>query len=404
MSIGDTAANADPTSQDEKITQPSPKRRRHAGHRSPWLGLGIALVVAIAAFAAYHVYTAPATVSSCASHPHSLTIWTYESMFGSGNFPNQTRDAVFSTFENRTGSTVTVDYLTGDLATALLDSKPCQLPDLVMGLDELEAPRVDAAGLLVPYSPLGLSNVPAWAVADLAPDHSVTPYEYGFLGLDYNLSFDSGCGQCLSQGDFLQAMEQRSALASGLCYPDPLQQDITGEEFLAMEVEFSTQVLHQNWTTFWRDVSPYDHPQPDWTTGWNEFVQGQCPTFVSYALDPATEEYFGAGGWMNSTTAHEGAENYSWLTDYGTGIVRGPSSNLSLDEAFIDWTLSGSVQSLIPENEWMYPANTTTPLPAEFSSAEPFSSITPLNSFTTPQASAVDLPGWIDQLQSIVLP
>ncbi len=381
--------------------------RTHRVRRSVsvWVVVAVVLLAAVAGFAAYHILAASKGSSSgnaCTSQCHSLVVWAYDGIFGGGSSPGAARGAVFQQFGNLTGSTVTVVSVSGNLAQALINAKPGTLPDVVMGLDELEAPEADQAGLLIPYTSPQLAHVNPAVVSTIAPDHSVTPYEYGYLGLDYNISTDSSLGHPFSQGDFFQALQANPSLAKNLYYPDPVQGDITGEEFLAWEVEYYTNVLHQNWTTFWTSVAPDIHPLPDWSTCWSEFTSGVAPTCLSYISDPAAEAYFGAGGWMNTSVAQHGGKNWSWMTVYGTGIVKGGVHNLTLAQDFIDWTLGGTVQREVPTNEWMEPANNTVSMPGVYNWTLPLSSVSAVNQFTTPSQSSSEMTSWVLQLEAIV--
>jgi thiamine transport system substrate-binding protein len=290
-------------------------------------------------------------------------------------------------------------YESGDLATTLLTSGGAR-PDVVVGLDELTAPRLDAAGLLVPYAPPALAQVSPNLVNDLAPDHSAVPYEYGFIGLDYNVSYDVAHGWPFSTGNYLAAVAGSASLASQFLYEVP--PDITGEEFLAMQIAFSTEILHENWTSFWHAIGPVAPSTTDWGTGFSEFSAGNYASFVSYTTDPAYGAYFGPAGAINTSVLHYGDENYSWESIYGVGIVRGGVHNLTLAEQFENWLLSGAVQNSIPINEWEYPANDTVELPGAFNWSVPPASISVLNSFQSVNATAADLPGWILEWQSAV--
>ena len=387
-----------PETTNEEVLQPTVGRSaRRWPNRLRWLVPVVAAVVVIAAFGIY--YYTETTRSACTGGPHTLVIETYETFLDSGANPAAARSSVFGGFENETHSRICVEYVSGDLATNLLTSSG-PLPDVVIGLDELTAPRVDAAGLLVPYAPPELDHVPSALVANLAPDHSVVPYEYGYIGLDYNVSYDRSHGQPYSTGDFLEKIATNRSLASQFLYEIP--PDITGEEFLAMEVAFSTVVLHQNWTDFWHSVGPIAPSTPDWGSGFSEFSAGQYASFVSYTTDPAYDAYFGPVGAINTSVLRYGGANYSWESIYGVGIVRGGVHNLTLAEQFENWLLSGPVQSVLPTNEWEYPANDTEALPGAFNWSVPPASIVPLNSFEPANETAANMPGWILEWQAAV--
>jgi thiamine transport system substrate-binding protein len=370
---------------------------RRGARRLPWLVPVVAAVVVVAGFGAY--FYVATTASRCVGGPHSLVVETYDSLFDSGPDPAAARAAVFGGFENATHSRVCVEYETGDLATSLLGSRG-SLPDVVVGLDELTAPRVDASGLLVPYAPPELADVPAALVSSLAPDHSVVPYEYGFIGLDYNVTYNAAHGSPFSTGDFLNAIESNRSLASQFLYEVP--PDITGEEFLVMQIAFSLEVLHVNWTTFWHTVGPLAPSTTDWGTGFSEFSAGTYASFVSYTTDPAYDAYFGPAGALNTSVLRYDGANYSWESIYGVGIVRGGVHNLTLAERFENWLLSGPAQREVPLNEWEYPANDTTALPGAFNWSVPPDTLTPLNTFEPVNTTATNLPGWILEWQTAV--
>ncbi len=366
--------------------------------RGSWAwALVVGAMVVVASFGTY--YYLENRTSVCTGGPHRLAIETYASFFDSGPAPAAARAALFGGFENATHSTVCVEYVSGDLAQSLLTSP--NRPDVVVGLDELTAPSVDAAGLLVDYASPLLSGVPSALVDAIAPDHSVTPYEYGYLGLDYNVSYDASHGHPFSSGDYLTDIEENGSLARQFLYELPTT-DITGQEFLAMEVAYSEEVLHANWTTFWRAIGATAPSTTDWGAGFGEFSAGTYASFVSYTTDPAYNAYYGPVGTVNSSVLRDGGLNYSWETVYGVGIVRGGVHNLSLAEAFVNWMLSSGTQSAIPLNEWEYPAVAGTPLPAAFDWSVPPSDITPLNSFQSAAQTSADLPGWILEWQSAV--
>ncbi|MCI4347997.1 MAG: hypothetical protein L3J97_05200 [Thermoplasmata archaeon] len=357
----------------------------------------VAVIVTVAAFGTY--YYVETRSNRCVSGPHVLVVETYASFLDSGSNPAAARAAVFGGFENSTHSRVCVEYVTGDLATSLLTSGGPR-PDVVVGLDELTAPRVDAAGLLVPYAPPELAQVSAQLVAGLAADHSVVPYEYGFLGLDYNTSFDTSHGRPFSTGNYLQTIAGNRSLASQFLYEVP--PDIVGEEFLAMQIAFSSSILHQNWTTFWHTIGRVAPSATDWGTGFGEFSAGTYASFVSYTTDPAYGAFFGPAGAINSSVLRFGGLNYSWESIYGVGIVRGGVQNLSLAQHFERWLLSGAVQQTLPTSEWEYPANSTVPAPGVFNWSVSPASIVPLNSFESVNATATNLPSWILEWQSAV--
>ena len=367
-----------------------PPRRRLRGPgraRRVLLAIVAAVVVVVAGLGVYTLV---------AAEPATLVIYTYPSLFGGVDCGAPAWSTVFGSFESAYHVHIDVECPAGTLASTLLAQQNAPGADLVIGLDEITGPQAEAAGLLVPYAPPALADVSPALVQELSPDHAVVPYEWGYLGIDYNASFANGTGGAIAHLTFPDFVTQPS-WAHQLQIEDP-SLDITGEEFLVWQIEYYLNVLHQPWQSFWNAVLPeIPPPAPDWGTAFGEFTS---PTdnpqlVVSYTTDPAYAAANGAAGQYNSTAAWWNGTDYGWRTIYGVGIVEG-THHLALDEAFENWLLGGTVQNLIPENEWEYPANDSVALPAVFDAAPSPSSIVPLNNDTTPATVAADLPGWID--------
>ncbi len=375
---------------------PAPARRRL---RTPgrlgraFLVIAVALVVVIASFGVAEYLAAD-------SGETTLVVYTYSSLFGGSGTPGF--DAVFGPFEAAHHVRIDVEYPPGTLVSTLLAQQNAPAADLVIGLDEITAPQAESYHLLTPYAPPELANVSGSLVDELSPDHGVVPYEYGYLAIDYNLSFAAATHGAVAQAT-LPDFADNASWARQLLIEDPTV-DITGEEFLAWEVEYYETVLHQNWTGFWKDVLPnLDYkPAPDWATAFSEFTTPpDSPAMVvSYSTDPAYAAYYNQSGQYNSTVSWWNGTAYGWRTIYGIGIVAG-SRHLTLDEEFENWILSGAVQSQIPTNEWEYPANQTVPVPSVYDAAIDPATIVPLNDATTPAGLASSIGGWVTTYQEL---
>ena len=368
-------------------TAPRPRRRLRGPGRSrrALLALGVAVAVAVAGLGVYAWAT---------DRPATLVIYTYASLFGGADCGAPAWSTVFGAFERAHDVSIEVECPSGTLASTLLAQQNAPGADLVIGLDELTGPEADAHHLLIPYAPPALANVSPALVQELSPDHAVVPYEWGYLGIDYNATFAAATDGAVAHASFPE-FAQNASWARQLQIEDP-SQDITGEEFLVWQILYYEDVLHQNWTSFWRATLPHlPPPAPDWGTAFDEFSSPGGPQMVvSYTTDPAYAAANGAAGAYNSTVSWANGTSYGWRTIYGIGIVNG-SRHLALDRAFENWFLGGTVQQLIPETEWEYPANGTIPLPAVFAAAPNPATIVPLNTETTPAQVAAALPGWI---------
>jgi thiamine transport system substrate-binding protein len=375
---------------------PSPRRRRAGANWRTFVAISVAVVVAVAGYAAYGLY-----LHSPSHSGKTLNIYTYPSLFSGGSCQSPVFDSVFGEFGRVHGVSVQVTCPPGNLASTLLQQKNSPGADVVIGLDEITAPEADHYGLLVPYLSPQLANVPPRIIAEISPDHAVTPYESGFLSIDYNASFASATHGAVGRSSFFN-FSQNLSWAKQLMIEDPTA-DITGGEFLAWQIEFYQTVLHQDWTTFWNAADGSLRVAPDWSTAFATFAAGgpSAPSMVvSYLTDAAYAAYSNNSGAYNATVSSWNGTSYGWRTVYGIGIVRG-STNVALDQAFIDWFLSGAVQSQIPTNEWEIPANSTIPLPSVYAAMPNASSIVPLNDRTTPNATAQNLPGWLTTWQTI---
>ena len=371
---------------------------RHRAPGSTGRALVAAVVVVVVAVAGYGVYAFE--VGANHSGETTLVVYTYGSLLnGTGQFAAEYQ-AVFGAFEAAHHVHIEVETPPGTLVGTLYAEQNAPVADLVIGLDEVTAPQADHLGLLVPYTSPQLADVPTSLVREIAPDHAVTPYEYGYLAFDYNRTFYNATNGAVANASF-DAIAANRTWASNLLIEDPTV-DITGEEFLLWQIEYATTVERTNWTGFWKSVDAYDHVAPDWGTAVTEFSTPPNPPgiVVSYSSDPAYQAYFGGPTTFGSTVAHHGGVSYGWKTIYGVGIVQG-SRHLALDEQFIDWFLSGNVQTQIPTGEWEYPANSTVPLPSEYGTAIPPSSITPLNDALTPAEVATNLTGWLSEWQTV---
>jgi ABC transporter substrate-binding protein (ThiB subfamily) len=385
------------------VTGPiAPPVRRRRLKRPGRLGVAL-LVIAVAIVLGIATYGTYEFVQSLAPGGEpTLVVYTYPSLFGGTDCGAPAFSTVFGAFESAHRVRIEVECPAGTLLSTLLDQRGSAGADLVIGLDELTAPVAEADHLLIPYRPAGLANVPMSLVDELSPEYAAVPYEYGYLAIDYNATFAASTGGAIANSSFVN-FTSNATWAKGLLTENP-EFDITGEEFLAWQVEFYETVLHQNWTGFWRSAWSEGLPTPalDWGTAFGEFSQssGNPPMVVSYSTDPAYAAAYGEAGAFNSTVARWNGIDYGWRTIYGIGIVNG-SRQLPLDEEFENWFLNGTVQSEIPENEWEYPANTTTPLPSVFDAAIDPATIVPLNDAVTPAEVAAALPGWISEWVSL---
>ncbi|MGI0053452.1 MAG: hypothetical protein ACREC5_01320 [Thermoplasmata archaeon] len=382
-------ASVGPTSPVERLDR-RPPRRAPGRLRTGLLVAGIALVVLLAGYAVYAFESTP---------PATLVVYTYDSLLG-GNCGANT--SAFQPFESAHHITIRFECPAGSLASALIAEKDAPVADLVVGLNEITGPQAEAAGVLDPYQPPGLANVSPALAAAISTDGSVTPYEWGYLGIDSCPSFVTATGGASERWSFPQAAANLT-WARNLIVENPVI-DTTGEEFLVWEIQFYEQVLHENWTSFWSRIAPSMTDASSWSDAfYSDFTcaRGTPGSVVSYVTDSA----YGAAqsppvpqpsslSWWNGTA-------YGWKTIYGVGIVRG-SAHLSLDKQFVNYLLSGPLQSQLPTTEWEYPANATIALPSVYGNVSNLSAVHALNDGVSPATIAVDISTWLDEWQATV--
>jgi thiamine transport system substrate-binding protein len=376
-------------------TSRSPRPFRSPGRSRRALVAIVCVVVVIVAGLGLYTLASQQTAT--------LVIYTYDSLFGGTDCGAANWSTVFGAFESAHDVHIDVECPAGTLVSTLLAEQNAPAADLVIGLDELTAPEADAHHLLVAYAPPDLVSVSPTLISELSPDLTTVPYEWGYLGVDYNSSFAEATGGAVAHLSFPDFVAN-SSWARELLIEDP-SVDITGEEFLVWEIEYYEHVLHAPWQSFWTSVLPQMvawPPATDWGTAFGEFTNPtQHPEMVaSYTTDPAYAAANGQAGQYNSTVSWWNGTAYGWRTIYGIGIVAG-SHHLSLDEQFEDWFLEGTVQGLIPLNEWEYPANGTISLPSVYSAALDPNSVTPLNDDTTPSEVAANLTAWVNDWLTI---
>jgi thiamine transport system substrate-binding protein len=360
-----------------------------------FLAVTVSLLVALGAYAAYATY-----VTSAPPGETTLVVYTYPSLLGGADCAAPAFASVFDAFASVHRVHFDIECPSGTLSSALIGQAGAPRADLVIGLDEITAAQADAAGVLLPYDSPQLGDVPAGLVATLSPDHAATPYESGYLSIDYSAPFFDSTHGGVAHSSFTD-FAANSTWARALTIEDPTV-DITGEEFLLWEIAYYQQVLHQDWTSFWVAADPSLHTAPDWGTAFTDFnaSTGTVAAVASYATDPAYAAYYGVPGTFNATVSEHNGIRYGWQSVYGIGIVRG-SAHVGLDQQFIDWFLSGTVQSQIPTTEWEYPANDSTALPPAFSAALDPAGIVPLNGAIPASSMVNDLGTWLSEWQTL---
>lgn len=369
-----------------------PRGKSYGPNRKRLIGVIIAVIVIVAGFSIYYAAVNKPTGKQ------TLVIYTYGSFMAYGPNKTQAFNTVFGTFEKEHNVTIVVKTPANGILQTLQAEKSNPQANIVIGLTNMNGITASQDGLLVNYTPPADHYINASLLSEMGSSASyITPYEYSYLGIDYNTTFAGGA-------NFTPSFDNLSTPvnASNLLIENPVSSN-TGAGFLLWEIAYYTHVLHENWTKWWNTTLPYlktssyNHIYDSWGTGFNYFNTGNNTNlFVSYLTDPAYNQFFGYGNYSGSAVTYHDGQAYGWRTIYGVGIVNG-SGNLPLEKEFVNYFLSPTVQNEIPTNEWMYPANSTIALPPVYSGLPDQSSIYPLNNYITASDISLNLQTWETQ-------
>lgn len=306
----------------------------------------LATVVAIALVVA-------ACGSNDDSRPVELTVVAYDSF----TLP----DDAFASFTEATGIVVRVVSAgdTGEMVAKAALTAGNPEGDVMWGVDNTTLARALAADVFSPY----VSAEPALD-PDLVAAGSgmVTPVDFGDVCVNYDVAALAARGveppntlDDLADPRYADMLVTPSASSSspGLAF------------LLASVVAFG-----DGWTDYWRRLVANGVLVVDgWTDAYyTSFSRygGDRPLVVSYASSPPAEVLFADPPLPTGAPAPTGVATGTCFRQIEfAGVLRGTDHE---DEArsLIDHLVGREFQSLLPESIFVYPANTTTPLPRVF--------------------------------------
>ncbi|MEM0074263.1 MAG: hypothetical protein QW364_05705 [Thermoplasmatales archaeon] len=349
------------------------------------------IVVGIVVLAGVLVYMEyPEIVVS--SRP-TITILTYPSFFQYGANPNATLKYIIGNFERWYNVNVRIVTSSGDLYQQVVESHGKGY-DIVIGLNNIDSYLAARSGLFYRFNVSNESYLNETIFSFIQGNGYAVPYEYSALTTDYNFSgpIPMSIVENLSYQDLYN-----STIGKQYIVENPVS-SINGQDFLLGEIAFYENILGQNWTLFWKNSKGIVVTE-DWDSGFKLFEDGSEQMFFSYQTDPSYNQYFNYSK-IGTTPFHFDGKDYAWIQVLSLGILNS-SKYKSLDEEFVNWFLGSRVQSLIPLNEWMYPANIEVKLPQVYSVNPPISEIIPLNEYLNISQVAKSLPTWILEWNSI---
>ncbi|NNU28857.1 thiamine ABC transporter substrate-binding protein [Isoptericola sediminis] len=302
-------------------------------------------------------------------------------------------EGVLESFEEETGLTVE-QVAAGDAGTLvnqLVLTADSPLGDVVYGVDNTFASRAVEADVFEPYTPADL-DPSATGLVDPALE-GLTPIDKGDVCLNVDTTWFEAEG-----------VEPPSTLED---LTDPAYEDLTvvtnpatsspGFAFLLATVDAFGE---DGWQQYWADLSDNGLKVTD---GWSDayYVDfsgagegGERPIVLSYATSPAftvTED--------GSESTTEALLDTCFRQVEYAGVLAG-TDNPDGARALVDFLASAEVQADIPANMYMYPADDTVELPAEW---EEFAPLAEEPFDVAPDEIAAHRDEWIEQWTATVI-
>ncbi|MFZ2635918.1 MAG: thiamine ABC transporter substrate-binding protein [Rectinemataceae bacterium] len=291
-----------------------------------------------------------ALLASCApSQPKTLTVWTYDSFVAEwGPGP-----AIAKLYKEKTGTELRF-VAKGDggaLLASLLAEGTKADADLVVGLDDRLAGRALESGLFKAFRTKATERMPAEILVD--PSERLLPYDYGHFAIMWDS--ESGVPAPASLEDLT-----KPEYAKKLIIMDPRTSSV-GLGFLG----WVQAVYGPGWKDYLARLAPSLLAMtPGWDVGYGLFTSGEAPMVLSYATSPAYHK------------AYDKTDRYkALLFEQGHAVqvelagILAASKNGKKTARFMEFFLSPECQSLLPETQWMYPANPAAALPESFLAA-----------------------------------
>lgn len=333
--------------------------------------------------------TTEATTATTEPVPDKLVIISHDS-FASG-----VTEETFAAFTAETG--IEVEVLpagdAGSMVNQAILTKDNPLADVLFGVDDTFLSRALDAGIFVPYTSPLLDVVPDDLERD--PERRVTPIDFGDVCLNYDVAAFAELGVDPPSGlDDLIDPTYEGMLA--------VENPATSSPGLAFLLATIGRYGDPGWQDYWEAlVANGVRVESDWdSVYYGAFTRygGDRPIVVSYASSPPAEVIFSD---PRPDTAPTGVVTDGCYRQIEfAGILQGTESPEAAGN-LIDFMLSKEFQEGIPLTWFVFPANETAELPAEFVE---FTVIPDAPVTLDPADIEANREAWIDAWTGIVLP
>ncbi len=234
--------------------------------------------------------------------------------------------------------------------------------DVLYGVDNTFLTRALQADLFEAYDSPLLALVPEqyWLDERLG----ALPVNYGDVCINYDVQYFAERGLALPQ----TLADLADPAYRGLLVVENPATSSPGMAFLALTV---ANFSDERYLDFWQDLVENDVlVANDWETAYYTHFsgssgQGPRPMVVSYASSPAAEVMFASQPLVEAPTASLVGPKMCFRQVEFVGILKGTQQR-ALAEKFVDFMLSREFQMGMPEQMFVYPVRSDTPLPDVF--------------------------------------
>ena len=277
----------------------------------------------------------------------NVVVYTYDS-FASEWGPGT---EIAKRFQEQTGYTVTyvVCEDSGSVLSKAIAEKKKPRADVLLGINAFLIDKTRNAGVVEPYISPNLDKVVPTQIV-MTEDHLLTPYDWGYFAIMYDTQSKIPAPKSLED-------LTKPEYAKSLVIMDP-RTSAPGLGFAA----WTKAVYGNDYLTYWKRIAPsiltMSH---SWSAGYGLFTAGEAPLAVSYTTSMAYHIRYDKTDRYQALVFAEG----NMLALEGMGIVKN-APHRTAAQAFVDFMLTEKAQEVLPEKQWMYPANAAIPLPESF--------------------------------------
>jgi thiamine transport system substrate-binding protein len=306
-----------------------------------------------------------------------IMVYTYAS------FPMPLIQAIQNHFQKSLGIKVEFKSFsdTGPLFNQLIQEKQKPRADFVIGLDNNYLVKANKYNLFQSYRPKNVSKIRPEFIFD--KQFHLTPFDYGYIVFNYDREKLERVP--LSHKDLLDPYYKGKIIIENPQTSSP------GQIFLLTTVALYGE---KGYLDYWRSLKKNILTiAPGWDEAYGIYTNGEAPIVLSYGTSPVyhllydhTERY--------QSLVLDGA---AYAQIEGMGIVKN-SKNIELAQKLMEYILSPEFQTLIPENQYMYPVLRDIKLPPSFRIAAQVKKVLNL----PPERVAAKMDLWLNQWEKVM--